>query len=313
MSQAAPIINFVYDRPDHTRRTLEALSQNTLAGKSTLYIFADGPKATATNEQLKNIDATRKVIREKQWCDKVVISEREENTGLGPSIVAGVGHVIDEHGTAIILEDDIVTSPGFLQYMNDALALYENEEQVMHISGYMYPLGKKLPETFFYNITTCWGWATWNRAWEHFNTDAAYLLQEIEAQNAVKRFNLDGKRAFTQQLEDNISGKIKTWAVKWQACVFLQNGLCLHPGQSLAQNIGHDGSGENCFETGVFLHHELADKVAVNPIPLEESKEVRELMKSFYSAQEPSLFQKMKGKLSPFIPQGIKNGLKKVF
>ncbi len=133
--ELSPIILFVYNRPAHTRRTLEALSANNLAAKSLLYIFSDGPKENASSSELINIEATRNVIKSKKWCGEVVINEKRKNRGLVDSIIAGISDVTEAHGRAIVLEDDIITQPGFLQFMNDALVLYADQERVMQIVG----------------------------------------------------------------------------------------------------------------------------------------------------------------------------------
>ena len=136
----APIIVFAYNRPYHLRQTLEALSENDLSDQSNLIIFCDGPKNNASPEQLEAIKEVRSIAHAKKWCKKVIVEESEYNKGLADSIVNGVSSVVEEYGRVIVLEDDIVTSRGFLKYMNDALELYEHDDQVMHISGYMYPL-----------------------------------------------------------------------------------------------------------------------------------------------------------------------------
>ncbi len=124
--------------------------------------------------------------------------------------------------------------------MNDALQVYENEQQVMHISGYMFPVKSRLPQTFFYRQTSCWGWATWKRAWKYYNNNALDLMHKASSLSYFNEIDIDGTNQFVKQLEENISGNLKTWAVKWQFSVFIQNGLCLHPGVSMVQNIGID-------------------------------------------------------------------------
>ncbi|QJB38808.1 hypothetical protein HF324_13405 [Chitinophaga oryzae] len=149
MATLAPIIFFAFKRPEITRKALESLALNPEAAESELYVFADGPKEGATAETLQQIAATREVIRSRNWCGTVHIAERVQNYGLARSVITGVTEVIEKHGKAIIVEDDLVLSPYFLKYMNEGLDLYEDEPQVASIHGYVYPLLEKMPETFF--------------------------------------------------------------------------------------------------------------------------------------------------------------------
>ena len=186
MTNLSPIVLFVYNRPWHTRQTLETLSKNILADQSKLYIYADGPKENATDEQLRKINDVRKLIREKNWCREVEIIEREKNIGIENSTITGVTEIVNKFGKIIVVEDDIVTSVGFLKYMNEALDLYEKYEKVMYISGYMFPVKAKLPETFFLPITSYWGWGTWARAWKEFHSSGQQLKETISANKLIE-------------------------------------------------------------------------------------------------------------------------------
>lgn len=287
----APIVLFVYNRPDHTLQTLEALLNNPLASASILYIFADGPKADTSGIVLKSIEETRKVIRKKKWCGEVIINESSENKGLAKSIVEGVTQAIDKHNKVIVLEDDIVTSPGFLKYMNDALEVYEKEEQVMHISAYFPPVknSQVLPETFFYSQASCWGWATWKRAWNHYNGDAQYLLKRVTEEKLEYFFNVDNTYPFIRHLQANVNGTKHTWAIKWHASILLKKGLCLHPRKSLVTNIGFDGTGENCGDTEKkYEQQEIARTISIHKLPLADDKKARELVKRYNRKQRKS-------------------------
>jgi GR25 family glycosyltransferase involved in LPS biosynthesis len=277
----APIVLFVYNRPDHTLKTLEALFRNDLANESILYIYADGPKENADEEIRNRIKETRAVTKSKQWCKQVIIYEKEKNMGLADSIISGVTEIINKHQKIIVLEDDLVTSKGFLKYMNDALTLYESEEKVMHISGSIFPVKFSLPETYFYNTASCWGWGTWLRAWNNFNNNAQYLLSTIDNSGLRNKFNIEGSYDFYDQLKANIDGRLKTWAIRWYASFFLVQGLSLHPYPSLANNIGHDGMGENCGISSVFEWEELAIYISVKKIKLKENSRARKIIAQF--------------------------------
>lgn len=178
---------------------------------------------------------------------------------------------------------------GFLRYINEALELYQNDEEVMHISGYMFPVNDPLPATMFYNTASCWGWATWKKAWSFYNNDACALAKAIEERKLVWKFNIEGTHSdFYNQLLKNCSGKISTWAVKWYASMMLANGFALHPGKSLVRNIGHDGSGINSSITQKFDSQKIEEAVNVERILVVESEDARKAMQKYYLNLYPS-------------------------
>lgn len=232
--QLAPIVLFIYNRPDTLQVTLETLSQNHLAKNSTLYIYADGPKPNATEADIEKIDNARAIAKSKQWCKEVHIIERETSLGLANSVIAGVTEVINRHGKVIVLEDDLELSPYFLQYMNDALNIYENEPRVWSIGTCNFFSTKKhTPETFFLPITSSWGWATWSDRWKYFDYNAEKLLKEIQEKKLEDKFNLNGAFDYIQLLQDQIQGRVSSWAICWYAQVFLHNAFTLFPKFSL--------------------------------------------------------------------------------
>lgn len=291
----APIILFVYNRPWHTRQTVEALQKNELARDSVLYVFADGPKENATEEQKELILKTRNYIHSIQGFNEVIIEESERNKGLANSIVEGVSKVVDAHGKVIVLEDDIVTSSGFLSYMNSALDVYEKEQNVMHVAGYMYPLKRNtLPETFFYPATSCWGWATWKRAWDCYNGDAQYLYLKIKSEGLLDVLNINTIHGFEEQLRTNAEGKMHTWFIKWNASVIISHGYSLYPNKSLVQNVGFDGSGEHCGPTNQFWCPCLAEKIIVKKQEVRFNKKAIRLLKRFGDKGKRACFTRLK-------------------
>ena len=247
MTNLAPIIVFAYDRPDHLRRTLDALAKNDLASQSDLYIYCDGAKETASIEQIDRIKENRKVAHGADGFKSVTIIEREENVGLMNNIVGAVTEIINQYGRVIVLEDDMLTSPGTLQYFNDALELYKDEEKVMHIVSYMFPHRWPLPNTFLYSVPyPGGGWATWVRAWQYYPQDIEQLYEYWK--NRWSYFNYwdnDGTD-LVKQLVDNYNGTLRTWFIRWHAVMLKMGGLTLYPGKSLVTNIGFDGTGDNC-------------------------------------------------------------------
>lgn len=236
----APIALFVYSRPDHTRQTLDALARNAGAGQSDLIVFSDGPKNDAARA---GVAAVRSLLADVKGFRSVRVVESPVNRGLAAAITAGVTAVTDEYGQAIVMEDDLLTSPHFLDFMNDALNVYRDDEKVGSISGYTFPLDIALPETFFLPDESCWGWATWKRAWAKYEPDGSKLLAEIRRTGRLREFDLYAAYPFRQMLEDQIAGRNNSWAIRWRASLFLHDMLSLYPGGSLTRNIGTDDSG----------------------------------------------------------------------
>lgn len=300
----APIILFVYNRPLHTLKTLEALALNHLSQDSILYIFSDGIKKNADEKTILNINETRKIIKSKQWCKEVKIIERPENFGLAKSIIDGVTKIINQYGKAIVLEDDLVTSRYFLQYMNDSLIRYEHEESVACISGYVYPT-LDLPEPFFIKGADCWGWAAWSRSWNLFEPDGKKLLKELEVKKLTETFDFNNSYPYTQMLKDQANKKNNSWAVRWYASCFLKNKLCLYPNISLVQNIGLDGSGVHSGVSENFTSAVSDKPIDSKNIPVVESNKAKLAFQNYFRslnvqpAESQSIFPKVYRSLVP--------------
>ena len=286
----APIAFFAYKRPEHTRRSLESLAQNEGANESELFVFCDGAKSL---EEQVTVDQVREIVRIKQWCGQVHIIERKENWGLAHSIISGVTQLCASYGRVIVMEDDLIVSPYFLSYMNDALEKYEYETTVMHISGYMFPIEADLPETFFCKIMSCWGWATWQRAWKYFETDVARLLAVIKSKKLEKEFSVNGTYPYIKILEKQNRGKIDSWAICWYASIFISKGLCLYPKYSLVKNTGHDSSGVHCKSNNVFNVRIYRNKINSFSTSIAEDKQAYDtLIKYFESATSKKKYLK---------------------
>jgi hypothetical protein len=264
----APIALFVYARPDHARRTVDTLKRNALAATSELFVFSDGPKSAAASQ---SVAAVRDYARTIQGFKSVTVIAQECNLGLAASIIAGVGQVCQSHGRVIVMEDDLVTSPHFLSFMNDALNYYQDAPQVAAISGYHPPFDTELPETFFQCDAECWGWATWERAWRTFNRDGQALLSELKRRNLTRMFDQEGSYPYIRMLEDQIAGRNDSWAIRWRASVILNNMLSLYPGRSLTRNIGLDGSGTHGDAAVIHDDNIGSVPVRVGDIPLVHS------------------------------------------
>lgn len=282
----APIALFVYNRPDHARCTVDALKKNFLAQASDLIIFSDAPKSES---QATKVHEVRQYIRQIDDFKSVTIVERETNLGLAKSIIDGVTAIVNKYGCVIVLEDDMLTSPYFLTYMNEALKKYANDERVACIHGYVYPVEQKLPEAFFLPGADCWGWATWQRGWQLFNSDGQFLLGELERQKLTKAFDFNGTYPYTKMLEGQIKGTNDSWAIRWYASAFLAGKLTLYPGCSLIDNIGNDDSGTHCGNSDIFVAKLSNTPINLNNIVVEPSLAGRIAFEIFLRKNKPSL------------------------
>lgn len=279
MASIAPIVLFAYARPEHTRRTLEALAANALAEQSDLFVYADAPRRESEAAQ---VDAVRKLVRAASGFRSVNVIERETNYGLARNIIEGVTEICNRYGRVIVLEDDIVTSKHFLLFMNHALDRYINEPRIWHISGWNVPIGvAKENRAFAWRMMECWGWATWSDRWRYFRKDTDFLMQAIDL-SRKNQFNLDGYVNYFAQIVANASGTINTWAVYWYATIFLREGLCISPYQSLIENIGLDGSGLHCGRSGSLGKTHLGGQVNKWPDEVAEDTQVVLMIKKYY-------------------------------
>ena len=250
----APIVLFVYNRPEHTRRTLSALKQNNLASESVLHIFADGIKTDASDEQRERVEAVRTVIHSEQWCGEVIIHEAAENKGLYQSVRQGVTEIIEQYGKVIVMEDDLLTSPAFLSYMNKALDFYAERKSVFSVSGYNYPATRmSFPADYGYDTFVClrnssWGWATWQDRWAQidWDVDAYQTIKTTPAMRAaLNRMGDDEFDLLLQRMEYGLN----IWSIQFTIAHFVNHAVAVYPVHSYVHNMGNDGSGENCGST----------------------------------------------------------------
>ncbi len=300
----APIVLFVYNRLWHTRNTVNALLTNPQAVLSDLIIYSDGSKDLGDD----GVAEVRRYIGGLDGFKSVRLILRDKNLGLAKSITSGVTEVLDEYGKAIILEDDLVTSPYFLNYMNDALDYYQHDERVISIHGYSYPVTTTLPESFFLRGADCWGWATWTRGWGLFEYDGSLLLNELERANLIDRFDFHGTFKYSDMLKAQIAGKNDSWAIRWYASALLRDKLTLYPGKSLVQNIGDDNSGTHSIESNVYQVDLSAEPVCIGSCEVTEDQKAVMALESFFRSIRVSLGPRILNKLKR-LAQPLKNAV----
>lgn len=247
MSAFAPVALFGYDRADHLKKTVEHLRANELANSTAVYVFSDGAK---NSQAVPGVQAVRAYVHEISGFKSVTLIEREKNWGLLRSMIDGVGQIVKEHGKVIVLEDDIITNPKFLVYMNGALEFYHDYKTVGQISGYVAPYVSRKSrlgshDTFFHYRPNCWGWATWGDRWGKADWDPENWHCYFQSAKMRKLFGRSGDD-FLRMFRKSMEGRNQSWMARWYYNCFLHGMLTLYPGRSLVDNIGFDGTGVHC-------------------------------------------------------------------
>lgn len=297
--QVAPVILFTYNRPEHTRNTIEALARNELAEETELYVFSDAAKKEPDREKVAQIRAY--VEQEVTGFRQVSLIARTENYGLAKNVIEGVTEIVNRYGKVIVLEDDLITNPYFLRFMNDGLDRYEDEKKVTGVTGYSF-LDDRTDydrQSYLCGLTgTSWSWATWADRWATFDAKATGWERIVTDAAYRKKFNYDNTYNFYQILkQQQQDAKTNSWAIRWYYTTFLQDGLILAPTKSLVSNDGWDGSGVHCGEGAApSAVHALKSTEAITEFPEEiaEPKEVRKrLKKELIQIAEPSALKRL--------------------
>ena len=239
-SRLAPILILAYNRPEHLKRLLDSLGLNTESKASKIYIAIDGAKNEA--DKLL-VNECHEVASQAHGFHRTIIWTSKVNLGLANSVINSVNKVLKTSDSIIVLEDDLVVSPSFLNYMNSGLTYYASNSKVAAIHGYQYPLGYIGSKCTFRRGTDCWGWGTWRNRWEAANLNSSELIYDLKARKMTRKFNLDGFTDNLKLLKLQNANKIDSWAIRWHASMFLQEKFTLYPPESLVLNLGLDGSG----------------------------------------------------------------------
>jgi hypothetical protein len=249
-------------------------------------VYADAPKR---EEHAESVRAVREYVRTIRGFRSVDIVERPRNFGLSKSIISGVTETLAAHGRIIVMEDDLVSAPTFLSYMNQALDLYESEPRVASIHGYRYPVAGNLPQSFFLRGADCWGWATWKHQWAHFEADGKKLLQTIRDRRLESEFDLYYFDSLVGMLTSQIEGRNDSWAIRWIASAFLLDKLTLYPGVSLIRNVGFDDSGTHCGVTNTFdVDIDDRSSITLARIPAVENRDAFRCFQEWFKSVNPA-------------------------
>lgn len=261
----APICLFTYNRLEETQQTVEALQKNNLASESCLYVFSDGPKNDIDHSKVEEV---RKYIRNINGFKSVDIIESFVNKGLANSIIDGVTQIINEHGKIIVLEDDLVTSPIFLDYMNNALDFYFHENEIQSINGYSLKLKSNKESVYFQTRPFPWGWATWSDRWNNDLFDKQRIKSIINSEKkTLKQFQKSCGNDISTMLIDSLEGRNNSWYVRWVFDHFFNRKYSVFPGYSYVENIGHTTNGTHCKGINPYLASTNTDFKIIDNLP----------------------------------------------
>lgn len=260
MMRYAPVVVFAYKRKDKLQECLKALEKNILVGETDLIIFCDGKKGTEDEEDVNNVKEY--LLDYKRHCKfkGIRVEVRKKNIGLANSIISGVTEVINMYGKVIVVEDDLITTPDFLEYMNDALNFYENSKEYGSISAFTYPIKGLLrykKDIYVTRKGECWGWGTWKDRWNAVDWDIKDYEQYLIDKKLRKKFE-SLQCGIDKMLQKQMNGEIDSWAVRWCYNLFKMNMLTVYPSISKVKNMGFDGTGTHC-EKKKELHMEVLD------------------------------------------------------
>jgi hypothetical protein len=248
LNNLAPIVLFVYNRPKHTAKTLEALQENELASVSELFVYSDQAK---NSDAVDDVETVRNLLADVKGFKRVSVFKQEVNVGLANSIISGVSEIVNKYGKVIVLEDDLVTSPYFLKFMNEALDFYESTENIFSITGFSFSqefmeFEESIKDDIYLNIRPMsWSWATWKSRWQHIDWDVNDYASFIRDKDRVKKFNTGGTD-LTNMLTNQMGGKLDSWYVRWSYHAVNRDLYTVYPKVSLVNNLGHDGTGVHC-------------------------------------------------------------------
>lgn len=300
----APVVLFVYKRLEHTRKTIESLMKNTLASETDVYIYSDGYKGEKDYNDVIEVRNYIKSLKNVHLFRKLEIIEAPKNQGLANSVIKGTTEVIKKYGRIISVEDDLLLSPYFLEYMNEALEVYQNEPKVWSIGSH----SAKLPfmnsygyDVFFCHRASSWGWGTWLDRWEKVDWDVSDYNKFKFNLRERKRLNLGGDD-MASLLDRQMCGLKDSWAIRWCYAQYKDDSYCVRPIEPMIINIGQDGSGTHC-TTNMYSDAVMSQKKAWKFPEFFEDKEIE---KEYANARRTSrvkllgsfiLFAVLKGKI----------------
>lgn len=248
-----PILFLVFNRPATTARVFEKIKE---ARPAKLYIAADGPRAHVPAD-VEKCAATRAVVQNIDWPCQVFTRFRDANMGCRNAVSDAITWFFEQEEAGIILEDDCLPHPDFFPFMDELLVRYGSDQRVWHISGNNFLLDTGLvPAADSYyasRIAHIWGWATWRRAWNHYNVNLPQYPDYVAGKKKWPYISALEKAAFSGYVEAVATGKQDTWDFQWVFTILEHNGLCLNPAKNLVSNIGYGADGTHAHDQTHYL------------------------------------------------------------
>jgi len=288
----APICLFTYNRLEETKKTVEALKNNFLACESELYIFSDGWKKDASKQKIVKV---REYIKSIEGFKKITIKESILNKGLANSIIEGVTEIMNLYGSVIVLEDDLITSPNFLNFMNEGLTFYKNNSSVFSISGYSMDLPslKNHDKDYYLGVrASSWGWATWSRSWADIDWDISDYVGFVNSIKSKKEFRKGGSD-MPRMLANQMNKKIDSWAIRWCYNQFKRKQYTIYPAASKIVSIGFGASATHTKQTKRFdttLDYSDQSTFSFDTVVIANKKLIKEFNNKF------SIYSRLKDK-----------------
>jgi hypothetical protein len=247
-----PVVLIIFNRPEMTARVLSKIAE---ARPQKLFVIADGPRAGRRDDQ-EGCSVSRKLVESIDWPCTVTTNYSETNLGCRERVASGLTWVFEQVEQAIILEDDCVPDPTFFRYCAELLDRYCVDERIMMISGQNLQFGKKRGAYSYYfsRYSHIWGWATWRRAWRHYDVDMN-LWPRIRDEDWIRLLIEDRQAAarWCDTFERMHQKQVDTWDMQWMFACWIQRGLCLVPNVNLVSNIGFGPTATHTTHSGGFL------------------------------------------------------------
>lgn len=272
-----PVAMFVYNRLDNTQKTIEHLLANTLASQTDVFVFSDGgktlPNGTPDNGSWNAVNSVRSYLHKvKEEIDNshsfnsFTIVEREKNIYLEANITTGIQQIFEHYDRVIVLEDDICTSPYYLEYMNSAFEMYKDVPKVMHVSGFT-NLSLSDRECYFTPHMSGWGWGTWRDRWQKHFVHYESREQALEGMNQADMDAMQYGGVFP--CLKSLDKSPIPWDICWEIAIYKAGGLCLTPGRTLVRNVGlKNGTHFRSFD--ILQRYEFDREPSATPIHLEK-------------------------------------------
>lgn len=277
----SPIVIFAYNRPRRFKELVNSLKQNIDYANHEIFVFIDGPKKEEDKTKIKEVKEIAQTL-----TNKIITSEK--NRGLAASIITGVSEVVNKYGEVIVLEDDLILHPNFLNFMEEGLRVFREDKRIISICGFGLKIQK--PRNYNHEIylakrSSSWGWATWKDRWNHIDWEVKDFENLKSSSKLRSQFNEGGSDLYGM-LKDYMEGKNNSWAIRFCYHQFKNRLYSVHPFQSLIKNKGYGEDASNCrqkysrFKTNPLGKNE---KIIVNGTQINPDKRIEKRLRNYHS------------------------------